>query len=260
MKRINENLEKNIVNDYLNNISTMAITRKYNISRSTVQKYLIKNNIKFHKRMTSKIFNHNFFSDYTKESCYWAGFILADGYLRKKTNGLEILLHKKDSEHLLNFTKLLGFREDIRKFYKIGCSISICSNKIKEDLENNFEIFNNKSLTCYISEKIPKELVSHFIRGYFDGDGTFNCENRFQFLGTFKTCDYIRNFFKENGIVKQNGETPKITLRKNKHDLYYVKYSKNLSKKIYEILFENSYDKIRLKRKYDKINEYLKTL
>lgn len=258
MKRISKEIEENIVQDYLNNINTITISRKYNISRSTVQKYLIKNNVEFNKHpITSRIFNHHFFDNYTPDSCYWAGFILADGYIRKNRNSLEICLSHIDGDHLLKFTKSIGLNEDIRIYKNNTCRVSICSDVIKESLLTNFEIFNKKSLVCFISNKIPLNMLSHFIRGYFDGDGCFSSENRFSFIGTYDTCDTIRNYFKNNGITKQDGNIPCITEKQSKNKMYYVKYSKNLSLKIFDLLFKDSTDLTRLDRKYKKILSYV---
>lgn len=256
MKKISKELEENIVKDYVNNLSTMAITRKYGISRSTTQKYLLLNDIKLHKRTSVRVFNYDFFSEYTKESCYWAGFILADGYIRKDRNTLEICLSDMDSGHLLKFLKAIGVEEDIRRYYPGKCVISISLDKFKEDLEKNFEIHNKKSLNCYISEKIPKEMLKHYVRGYFDGDGTFS-NNRFAFVGTYKTIDFIRNYLKDFGIVKTNGEVPKITEKFTKNYLYEVKYSKCFSKKIFNVLFDDCDETIRLDRKYTKIKNFI---
>ena len=261
MKRISIELEKAIINDYKNHIGTIAISKKYNISRTTVQKYLIKNNITFNKHpVTSRIFNHNFFSTYNPESCYWAGFILADGYVRANRNSLEILLSNIDDEHLLNFTMLLGLKEDIRRYYKNACGITICSDTIKQALCENFDIVNKKSLICFISNKIPKQFLHHYIRGYFDGDGCFSNEKRFSFVGTLATCQFIGEFFKENGITKTNGEIPTICQKKDKNILYSIKYSKSQSEKIFKLLFKDSTEHTRLKRKYEKIFSYLHSI
>lgn len=252
MKRITTELEKLIIEDYNNSISTMTISRKYGISRSTVQKYLIKNNIKLHKAISTLSLNVNFFSTYTPESCYWAGFILADGYVRNKRNSLEICLSKIDDSHLLNFLTTINCDKDIRKYHNNACRITICYNKIKEDLYKNFDIFNNKSLTCYISNKIPNKMLPHFIRGYFDGDGCFS-DNRIQFIGTYQTCDFIRHYFAKNNILKNNNSLPKIGVKMNKNPLYYIKYSKAQSNHIINLLYKNSTSLTRLERKYNKI-------
>ena len=47
--------------------------------------------------------------------------------------------------------------------------------------------------------KVPKELIRHFIRGYFDGDGWFtNTEKCFQ-TGIIGTKEFIEGTFKYLG-------------------------------------------------------------
>lgn len=261
MKRINESLINNIITDYISGIGTIEISKKYNINRGTVQKYLIKNNIPFHKHQKSSLkLNEYFFNTYTPESCYWAGFILADGYIRKNRNSLEIGLKGDDYKHLHkllkcmncdNFEKVRVIQNDTTN----KCRLILCFDQIKEDLENNFDIFNKKSLTCKISDKIPYDLLHHYIRGILDGDGTC-CDNRYVFLGTYAVVDKIRQYFASKNIVKNDGTLPTITEKiyeKTGNSLYRIVYSKEQSLKIYHVLYDNVHNNIYLDRKKDKM-------
>lgn len=59
-----------------------------------------------------------------------------------------------------------------------SCRIDVNCRELCEDL-NQLGITPNKSLTLNVDmERIPKNLRHHFIRGYFDGDGSLNCYQR----------------------------------------------------------------------------------
>lgn len=228
-----------IISDYVENkLSNSEISKKYNIHRSTVQRILKRNNVVLSKRVLVTKVNHNYFSNYNSKSCYWAGFILADGYIRPNRPSLEIKLQKKDVGHLNKFKVDIGFEGKVTerdKYY----DISISSTKIKNDLCNNFDITNRKSLTCFISDKIPSLFLKDFIRGYFDGDGciTFTTTNTINILGTYKTVDGIRTFFFEEGVRLRSKEKPDII---HTGKIYQINYSGKSAIKCLNILYKDA--------------------
>ena len=242
-----------IINDYVNNyLGTQELAYKYKLHRATIQRYLIKKGIKLRKRTSRIRVNNFYFSKYNKENCYWAGFILADGYIRtNKRFTLEIKLQKQDVNHLHKFKKAIEYEGKIieRKEYY---SITISSPQIIKDLQNNFEIYNKKSLTCGISNKIPKKYLKDFIRGYFDGDGsiTFTTTDTISFLGTEKTVDFIRKYFFDIVKIKLRSKNmPNITHNQN---IYAIFYSGKSAFKCIDYLYNKSI--VYLDRKYNKYN------
>lgn len=234
-------MKEEIINDYVNNyLGTMELAQKYNVNRITIQRCLIAANVKL-RRITPKTkVNHFYFSNYSEENCYWAGFILADGYIRtKKRFTLEIKLQKQDVAHLHKIKSSMEFKGNIieRETY---FNITISSPQIIEDLNNNFGIYNKKSLTCTIIEKIPKMYLKDFIRGYFDGDGciTHTTTATISFLGTERTVDFIRKYFyNEVGIRLRSKEMPDITHNKN---ICCIFYSGKSAFKCLHHMYENS--------------------
>jgi len=129
-------------------------------------------------------------------------------------------------------------------------SISISSKQIIDDLLNNFDIQNKKSLTCSISNKIPHKYLKDFIRGYFDGDGciSYTTTDTISFLGTEKTVDFIRNYFHETVKVKLRSKImPNITKNGN---IYAIFYSGNSAFKCLSHIYNHS--NLFLERKYEK--------
>lgn len=133
-------------------------------------------------------YNHSFFKDIqTEAQAYWCGFIMADGCvsINEKNNSCElcIKLHSSDADHLKKFNKIIGGNVPITLFdqYTIlpnkekilshQCQIRLYSEEMVHDLEK-YGIIPNKSLIKQFPNNIPDSLMNHFIRGYFDGNGT----------------------------------------------------------------------------------------
>lgn len=110
----------------------------------------------------------------TEEQAYALGFLMADGYNTGRQVGLK--LKTSDSEILERIKNCFSKEIKIQKYaqyYSFAISsIVICDNLHK------LGIIENKS---YQEKNIPvmsPSLVRHFIRGYFDGDGTvFICNS-----------------------------------------------------------------------------------
>ena len=111
------------------------------------------------------------------------GFLYADGGVTAKNNKyiLALSLSTKDIEHLEKFKKNLNSTNPIRTKPGSGylpntyyVALELYSKKLVTDLIN-VGCYPNKSLTL----KFPNtnyfndpSLIRHFIRGYFDGDGS----------------------------------------------------------------------------------------
>lgn len=119
--------------------------------------------------------DENFFRKWTSEMAYVLGFFVADGYMIKNKRGACFVdFTSTDRIILEKIRKVLGSnlkisvrkrREDWKPIYRI----QIGSKKIHSDL-SDLGITQNKSKTV-VMPKVPNNLFSHFVRGYFDGDG-----------------------------------------------------------------------------------------
>lgn len=121
--------------------------------------------------------NTNAFDEYTPESCYWAGFLAADGNVDTKGR-VRLMLKYDDISHLGKFREFMGSTHTIgsNTTEYNRCSFEFTSPYVCETLDLNFNIVPNKSLIYTFPKNIPDELLKHFIRGYFDGDGSI-CES-----------------------------------------------------------------------------------
>lgn len=114
----------------------------------------------------------------TPEKAYVLGFIYADGCNTGKS--LQIGIVAIDVEVLEFIKKELGSSDTLRFIpkYKPTWSdkyeLRVTSKELSEKL-TSVGCPTNKSLLLEFPSWIPHKLMSHFIRGYFDGDGSVWC-------------------------------------------------------------------------------------
>ena len=174
---------------------------------------------------TTKKYNYNdsFFEKIdTEEKAYWLGFLYADGSIGRKKEKIEsvnLQLGTKDEHHLKKFaeqmtvnfseqqikTKITKLKENVHE----GKLFSIYSTKIAEDLIK-LGCVPNKSLILKFptKEQVPEELIHHFMRGYFDGDGCIYLSKKynktsFDIAGTEKFCESYRLKLNKNITKKE---------------------------------------------------------
>ena len=135
-------------------------------------------------------YNKDFFSVIdSEEKAYWLGMIGADGWLDERDKALGLNLHKKDKSHVKKLAKL--FKVNVNDYNK-KCRCMVYSKTVFKDLigkgitprkslKDNIQVFNH----------IPKNLQKHFVRGWFDGDGSIGfykrkkyCQYQFSITGT----------------------------------------------------------------------------
>lgn len=132
--------------------------------------------------MRTYTYNTDYFKQIdSEEKAYWLGFIAADGYLNKRGNTVGICLDVSDTSHLEKFKISIEYTGNIfirksqfSKEHKITekSVIEIYSGELSKDIEK-YGLDCNKSHSLSTINNISKELIHHFIRGVFDGDGCF---------------------------------------------------------------------------------------
>lgn len=112
MYKLCNQIENEIVEKYKIGYSNKDLSNEFSLHRSTIQRVLKRNNINLHYSKSKLKCNDNLFSTYNEISCYWAGFILADGYIRKDSPTLHIKLSSKDVLHLNKFQECIKCEEN----------------------------------------------------------------------------------------------------------------------------------------------------
>jgi len=118
--------------------------------------------------MGSKV-NHNFLQNMSPEAAWLVGLISADGYILKNRHAVSF--HMAD-DHLLKQVKdISDFEGNIHKTKENTCRMDIFSEQWVRNLRF-LGIRNKKSLTLELPH-IDPHVFPDFVRGYFDGDGSF---------------------------------------------------------------------------------------
>lgn len=226
---------KIIEDSKIRDISEKELCIELNINPKLLYYYKKKFNIKtttrgknFNSRKKREFtVNDKYFNELSLESCYWAGFIAADGNISKDFKKLSIGLSSKDINHLQIFLNTLNSNYNISTFLVGGkfetCSIAITSSEICYTLFNNFNITPKKSLTLLPPFLYNEDLIDSFIIGYIDGDGSIGIHNRnnkkflrISVIGTFEICTFIKERFskiygKDIGTITKNKKHSKNT-------------------------------------------------
>ncbi len=122
-----------------------------------------------------------FFSTYTPVSCYWAGFIAADGNVnvqRERYPRLTVTLATKDAGHLRKLKRAARLEHRVttrlRRDGRSESTLLVSGIYVwYETLRDLFNIGPRKSLILQPPPRaMPFEMRWHFVRGYFDGDGS----------------------------------------------------------------------------------------
>lgn len=261
----NQELNK-IINDYKSGTSLRTMSKKYKISRGTLSKILKENNIEIRDNtINSRKYSHdeNYFENIDNEhKAYWFGFICADGFIESKrkqnSQKVGITLNSIDREHLIKFKKDINATNPIKDYVGSGYNptgkfskIILTSQKTVDDLKKHGCI-ENKSLKLKFPE-IKEEYIRHFIRGYFDGDGSLNktkgykgkTEYSIQFIGTKDFLLSLMEVFNKDLKLYCNNNVYELSIGGN-----------NQVKNITNYLYNNA--TIYLDRKYEKYLEMLK--
>ena len=201
--------EQEVIKDYEKEKNIRKVSKNFNVPMAHIKKILIINGYEITNRRYSVDFSYFDIID-TEEKSYWLGFLFADGYIRERKNGnsLELKLGIKDKSHLELFKKAIKSEHKIveghnKVKYKGGisishlCSLSIYSNKLVESMK----LQGIHSRKTYTIEKpsVPKNLMRHFIRGFFDGDGclSFNEDTKRGIVSIVCVSVDFRNFIKD---------------------------------------------------------------
>lgn len=169
--------EEYIVNNY-HKETTKNILKKLSISKTSLLKIIKKHNIKL-KSSKKYLFNEDFFKYIdNEEKAYWLGFFYADGCvrIRKISSESKLKLSIKDLEHLEKFKSAINGNNKIIISNRIA-SLSLNTHKFTNNLINQ-GCQERKTHIIQFPKNLNSNLIRHFIRGYFDGDGSISISKK----------------------------------------------------------------------------------
>lgn len=201
IKAVSEDVQQQIITEYLSNKSMRQIEKDYGVTRQSVAKFLEEKNIKTTKGNHHRLYTHQF--DYfeiidTEEKAYWLGFMFADGFIMDYTSRygedkFGMTLHADDIASLEAFKKSIKATNPITDVSSKKSPLRrllMSSQKTVDDLISHGCV-KQKSLIIQPPIGVPEELIHHFIRGFFDGDGSIYWnKSAFQTHENWKTPSY----------------------------------------------------------------------
>ena len=210
--------KEEIISSYEKGETIRNIASSYNVDPRTVSNFLKQFGINIKKPHPPKIYTINedvFKSIDTEEKAWVLGFIYADGYIDSSKTKLKITLTEKDRDVLEKIRHILRSNSPIRRkegkqikgtnyFGNSTVTLMISNAQICQDLEKH-GAFYKKSLKLQFPLFLKDELIKHFIRRYFDGDGciTFGRNNfpKVSIASNGEFLERIKENLKTEGIV-----------------------------------------------------------
>lgn len=203
----------------------------------------------------------------TEDKVYFLGWMLSDGYIQGKDISLK--LQKKDDyiieEMFGKFSK--GYKMQRKDNF---CGMSVSSENLSKKLKDKGCI-QNKTEIGFDFPDLQPNLVRHFIRGYFEGDGSIGFRAARPNQRQISICSPDKNFLiqfekilntfniastiteeirKGKGLVMPNKE-----LNYNCKNMYRLILTNHIDKlKFYELIYKDC--NIKLERKYVLYSEY----
>jgi hypothetical protein len=174
-------IEQRVIDYYItDNLSGKKIASTLEINVKTVFAILKRNNIKS-RTLSESAMKYKCQDDFfnvinTEKKAYWLGVLFADGSITKKASKSgQIIFSSKDKEWVDQFLSDVGSNNspncEYQKLYKKYIwKAQITSAQMYNDL-NSLGCTPAKTKTIKLPV-LEVALMHHFIRGYFDGDGT----------------------------------------------------------------------------------------
>lgn len=278
-----------IVRRYLHGESSLTLAEDFNVNSTSIRKFLESQDVPRRRAGTyrdseekkaklaasKRIYkcNYSFFHRIESETqAYWLGFLAADGCV--SAGALSVALSRSDREHLVKLQNALQSTHPVKditqypnqEFIKkpsIEMSVLVIrSREMSIDLIRH-GVVPQKTFLLQWPTFLPDELLRHYTRGYFDGDGS--CTVRRQGKnGAYPNIEFsvISNHLFLTGMQDFLVRTCQLNLTKLKElptrrkETKILRYGGNRQvARIAHLLYDGA--SIYLERKFEKIKHLL---
>lgn len=255
--KLSEEIHKKIVEEYLNsNTRQQDIATKYKVSGTMIYNILKKFNVSTDNRRGFYNVDINYFKNIdTANKAYFIGLFHADGCNSESNGNIKIFLKEEDVDVLeklkkdIKYTGKLIYRiRSLEVNRKNQYGLNITCLPISEDLKH-LGYPAKKTYKAVFPKFIHSDLICHFIRGLFDGDGCISYNSKknkisFGIVGSFLTLEGVKSEFKNRFNIESY-----ISETKSK-GIFSLKITKMIDIfTIFNYLYKDA--EIYLKRKYD---------
>lgn len=173
---VDKTTQTNICLDYKNGMTRRQIMEKYSIGDNTVIGVLQKNHIPMITHPKYARDYHFFDVIDTEAKAYWLGAMFADGNISssEKYGFCRAIFSSIDREWIEMFKSDISYAGPIlteyhKKYEKEIYKLNFGNKEIARTLIQHGCVPAKSMIMTFPT--LPEELVHHFIRGYFDGDG-----------------------------------------------------------------------------------------
>ncbi len=265
----NKEIGNILLDRYKSEKNLLKLTDEFNIPYTSILNFLKKNKVfepKLYETRRKYELNENYFDNIDSEDkAYFLGILYADGTNSLKNYEVSLRLQETDLNILMKLnsliqpTKPIGFIKSKNINWQNQYRLLINSKKISKRL-SELGVTPNKTFITTYPLFLDNKFNKHFIRGYFDGDGSvfFNKINKnlgICITGTENLIISIQNIL----IKTENFNKTKLSNRypernTNTRSLNY--FGNNNAKNFYDYIYENA--TIFMERKKNKFEKYLK--
>jgi len=215
---------------------------------------------RLNRRKPLRFYNLN-----NEETTYWLGFLFADGTIMPSKGGIRLVLQPKDKKHLQKFADFTD-----REIKEIQTTLKSTGKTYKQLAvnyysQNDLDFLMSLGLVphrCKNEVGIPSCIldnrIKHFIRGFFDGDGSIQYNESHN--GYKRLVCNIHNGSRQllldiKHILKNITDTQWNIHKDKRSPVYYISCSGNKAcKKLYDYFYYDA--NIFLERKkqiFDKV-------
>jgi len=231
--------EEQIARIYLAGHSTRAIARAYKLHDKTsiigaLRRQNITQRSPAERNRLYRIDAHAFDVIDTEEKAYWWGFIYADGNVYRRS--LSVALKSTDENHLAKLKAFLKSEHPI-KIIKVGCgnskrfgvAVYYATDSHLVDRLRELGITPRRKNFNRVIANLPNELSRHWIRGFFDGDGTAGHPHASRgpyigFCGSVQLLEWVRKTIADNANTN-----PNLSIHRHiKSKICYLTFSGNV--------------------------------
>lgn len=279
MRKLTEQEIKDIIRLYTEEKMSISKLRPlFKLQFEDIKQVLIDNGIQPRSHRDSrKIYDYDesYFSRInTPDKAYWLGFIYADGFITKRANGNPVFgITLAESEPLEKIKKAMKSNKPIGMYKKtnsysnksIEYKLAFCSKQLVEDLEK-WGCVENKTFKLKFPDFLNENLIPHFIRGYFDGDGSVYLHTQktngkeYIMLGSQFTGikSFLEEMIKHFNFLHDDEKCLYQDTRKET-DCWKIQLNSNLrTLKLYHYMYKDCPENICLSRKRKKFEDFIK--
>jgi hypothetical protein len=264
-KKISHKEYENIVTMFNDNMLLKDIAKQYNCSISLIRYILQTMNVQQRKTNQNRrvyAFDENYFDSIdTPDKAYILGIFASDGCNMERYGYFSIGLQERDKDVLEKIQTRIGSNHPLYFRDKELCKPSMINGKVVKQSQNAWilqignqhacemlakhGIMENKTHALQFPDWMDDALLSHYIRGYMDGDGSISRTKNKSAVRFYGRCEFLL------GIQNVLKDKLNITMKIKPHNSIYELYTQTKQEccDILDYLYKNA--TLYMDRKYN---------